>query len=81
MRLSGVSCASAADCVVVGQEGNHALAEHWDGTNWSLQRTPHLKGIAPLSGVWCGQRVGCTAVGELDRNDDNYVAALIEKLR
>jgi hypothetical protein len=43
--LSGVSCLSASACTAVGNSSNSAgaevtLAEAWDGTKWTIERTP-----------------------------------------
>lgn len=42
--LLGVSCSSAAACTGVGSSNvagqTHTLAVRWNGTSWSLQRTP-----------------------------------------
>jgi hypothetical protein len=68
--LSGVWCTSRTGCVAVGSYTNKvnselALAERWNGANWSIQRTPHPAGAkrASLSGVSCTSRTACTAVG------------------
>ena len=66
----GVTCISASDCWAVG-EGNmgpggpnahaHTLAEHWNGTAWSIVTTPST-GFA-FSGVSCVSSSDCWAVG------------------
>jgi hypothetical protein len=77
--LDGVSCYSPTRCVAVGQGGAYYpesggtdLAESWNGTEWSLQATPALKGLGvpwvqetiALRGVSCSLvPVSCTAVG------------------
>lgn len=43
--LSGVSCAAPANCTAVGDYGlprgvQRTLAEHWNGTSWTIQATP-----------------------------------------
>ncbi len=68
-RLFGISCASARVCTDVGEYYNgttyFSLAERWNGTKWSIQRTPNPKGsLQPLlSGVSCVSARACTAVG------------------
>jgi hypothetical protein len=68
-RLTGVSCASASSCTAVGFYGNvpgtGTLAEHWDGTSWSLQATPDPAGagVSVLKGVSCPVARFCAAVG------------------
>jgi hypothetical protein len=59
--LAGVSCVSATACVAVGNAGNGALVEGWDGTGWSIQDTPVPGGS--LSGVSCVSATACVAVG------------------
>jgi hypothetical protein len=50
-ELSGVSCLSTSDCIAVGVANVNAtgnsipLVEHWNGTSWSIERTP----IPPLN--------------------------------
>jgi hypothetical protein len=68
--LAGVSCASATTCTAVGDYTNHAsttvpLAERWNGSRWSIQRTPKPTGatFSELLGVSCPSATTCTAVG------------------
>jgi hypothetical protein len=93
--LSGVSCPSARDCVAVGSFlglGNpavflgdvatgpsSALVERWDGTGWSVQRTP-TKGLAnaSLAAVSCLSANECTAVGSFEPTTDTS-AVLVER--
>lgn len=37
---ASVSCASATACVTVGSNQTAAMAERWNGTTWTVQRTP-----------------------------------------
>jgi hypothetical protein len=67
----GVSCTSASGCTAVGDYIDssgvqHALAEAWNGTSWSIQTTPDPSGgqFPDLSGVTCTTANGCTAVGD-----------------
>ena len=69
--LYGASCSSSTACTAVGwysnNKGTHvALAERWNGNNWSLQTIakPEL-GTPELSGVSCESANSCTAVGGL----------------
>lgn len=62
--LSGVTCASAKDCLAVGTYGYNngkPLVESWDGATWSVMVTPKLRG--ELFGVSCIQADDCIAVG------------------
>ena len=69
-ELNGVSCTSATACTAVGDTPldygtQRSFAEHWNGTNWSLQTTPNPTGAAGrvLSGVSCRSATLCIAVG------------------
>ena len=93
--LSGVSCTSRVACTAVGGFGKPfnpelqpigaALAERWNGTRWTIQRTPKPPGAtsASLSGVSCTSRIACTAVGNLTKRFNPMVqstgAALAER--
>ena len=72
--LSAVSCTSVDACTAVGVYGSLpllpsavtfaggvSLVERWNGSTWSIQRTPKTGGA--LSGVSCAARMLCTAVG------------------
>lgn len=68
--LSGVSCVSHDSCTAVGEYGNpgnsppFVLVEHWNGSTWSIQRTPTAGGLEGfLAGVSCTSPDACTAVG------------------
>ena len=78
--LNGVSCISPTACTAVGEAFNmkfpgpgarrnwvmgETLAERWDGTRWSIQRTPNLAGrtTSTLNSVSCSSPSACTAVG------------------
>ena len=68
--LYGVSCISASACTAVGEYVKAStpmtLAERWNGTKWSIQRSPNPKGVVgviDLSGVSCVSARACTAVG------------------
>ena len=66
----GVACPAPAACIGVGassdSSGNNAgtFAERWDGSRWTVQRTPtqHTPG-GGLNGVWCQSVTACIAVG------------------
>jgi hypothetical protein len=75
-ELQSVSCASPTDCTAVGSctavahYNNRAgreltLVERWDGTSWSIQRTPNpvRASKSSLTGVSCASPTVCTAVG------------------
>jgi len=62
-ELRGVSCLARNDCIAVGTSGTGAaLAEHWDGSAWTVQATPGPPdGI--LNGISCTSAANCVAVG------------------
>jgi len=69
--FGGVACASAAACMGVGSwtdptgESSFNLAEAWNGTSWSIIRTPDPGSSAnELRGVACTSPSGCMAVGD-----------------
>jgi hypothetical protein len=70
--LTAVSCVSASDCTAVGVSGlpsggnARTLAEHWNGTAWSVQPTPNGPGGNILTGVSCNSPTACIAVGGAD---------------
>lgn len=73
LEFKGVSCVSATSCTAVGdyqQTGNAlALAERWDGTTWTKQKTPGVPDDPGgstenfLNGVSCANANYCIAVG------------------
>lgn len=78
-RLEGVSCASTRSCTAVGfwyyvglPSSEVVLAERWNGTSWSVQRTPTPAGATygQLGGVSCPTLRPCTAVGFLTDSAD-----------
>jgi hypothetical protein len=80
-RLEGVSCPSPRACTAVGyfEDGNHndyAVADHWNGAKWTIQRMPELSG-ATLNAVACPSNTKCIAVGTLthDAGDAHHTLA------
>jgi len=70
--LFGVSCPAPSDCTAVGGSIGKAvdaqekpLAEHWDGTAWTIEPTPNPRAQngSDLSGVACPGPAVCEAVG------------------
>ena len=80
-NLTAVSCASETSCTAVGTGGTTfttllTLAEHWNGTSWTVQATPrHPSGAttASLSGVSCPSTRVCFAVGSLTISDGRHL--------
>jgi len=73
--LASVACASASDCLLVGdsiawEDWEAGLAEHWNGRRSSVVDIPRLEPSQPamgfqagLSGVSCVSASDCVAVG------------------
>ena len=70
--LNGVSCASATNCIAVGNytksSGQRPLAERWNGTTWSLVAPTNPPGamFPDLNGVSCPSTTSCFAVGNYE---------------
>jgi hypothetical protein len=74
--FEGVACASASSCLAVGgatkaKSPSVAVAEGWNGKDWSLQSVPLRPGTigAALYGVSCPSSKLCLAVG-VDANEN-----------
>jgi tripartite motif-containing protein 71 len=73
ITLSGVSCTAESNCTAVGSytanEHRAPLAERWDGSNWTVQKTTDPTGTieevtsGALNAVACWSAEACTAVG------------------
>jgi hypothetical protein len=70
--LGAVSCATASSCTAVGWYFQNTtfnqltLAEHWNGSAWTVQASPNPPGstVNDLVGVWCRSANFCAAVGD-----------------
>jgi hypothetical protein len=67
--LSAVACPLTTTCIAVGSYvdtlgARQPLAEVWNGTTWTKQRTPRLARGGALVGVSCVSSTACTAVGD-----------------
>lgn len=70
-NLTGVSCKGPASCLAVGarsvgQTGNYALGEAWNGRSWRVLKTPDPapRGeLSQLTGVSCATASRCMDVG------------------
>jgi len=83
--LDGVSCTSATACEAVGSRftgtfasgtsTGHTLAEVWNGTAWTIQKTANRAStglsLDNLNGVSCPAQNSCDAVGFYDTNSFN----------
>ena len=74
--LNDVSCVSASSCKAVGYFGNNTLVESWNGSAWSIVRSPDLGTNSTLDGVSCVSASSCEAVGNYSSN--NLGQSLIE---
>ncbi len=65
-HLLATACVASNDCWAVGaykgSSGNLTLAEHWNGSSWSVVATPSANGES-LGGVACVASNDCWAVG------------------
>ncbi|HEY1919446.1 MAG TPA: hypothetical protein VGH27_28075 [Streptosporangiaceae bacterium] len=83
--LDSVSCTPAHRCVAVGSYNNAshqvALAEVWNGTDWTLHRPPPLTGTkaSELVSVSCSQTNACTAVGDDTATGQSNTSLLSER--
>jgi hypothetical protein len=62
--LRAVSCVSSSSCTAVGSsEGDQALVESWNGSDWSIVQTPEIGAVGnSLQAVSCVSTASCTAV-------------------
>jgi hypothetical protein len=62
--ITGMACASPADCFAVAVNESYSggwpdSIDHWNGRDWTDARQSY----ATLQGIWCGPTRLCTAVG------------------
>jgi hypothetical protein len=86
MNLNGVSCASSAACVAVGDYVNTVafdfpLVERWNGTQWAIEQVPvpYPSQGGDLYGVSCTSPSACTAVGAYHRPFPGLDLPLVER--
>ena len=85
--LGGVACTSTSACVAVGNTSHSdgspggTLAEHWNGTRWSIMPTPNPPGApgAYLPSVSCPSPSLCIAVGSRTDSHGTPTGALAER--
>src|SRR5215469_5786542 len=81
--LTGVSCVSVSACFAVGSQsgatgpGPHTLTESWNGSAWSILKSPNQGIISSLTSVSCTSASTCMAVGSYYTLSGHY-RALIE---
>lgn len=78
--LLGLSCHSGSACIATGyfidaRSHQLALAEHWNGTTWSLVLPPALEN-GSLSSASCVSAADCTAAGSYSRTGG--ISTLVE---
>jgi hypothetical protein len=78
-RLLSISCADESWCMAVGEadygDGESTeIAEHWDGSSWTVESLPSPEGsdARALSGVDCVGRGFCAAVGGYDNDEGTF---------
>lgn len=81
-QLAAVSCTSPSTCIAVGGRQDRAgagvtLAESWNGTAWSVLKTPNPSGAnrSSLVGVSCTSATFCIAVGTTDSGSSTLAEA------
>ncbi len=79
--LLGVSCTSASACIATGAAVNgegakEALAESWNGSAWTIQKTAAIKESkgSVLRSVSCSSASACEAVGEYETSAGAWLA-------
>jgi hypothetical protein len=86
-ELGSVSCASHDACMAVGDSvwgsGFNSvritLAEHWNGSHWSVQPTPNPIQLDELNGVSCSSTRSCIAVGYYTDRAGGATLPLVER--
>jgi hypothetical protein len=88
--LNDVWCLSATSCTAVGfadgsgnlsgtKSHSRPLAEHWNGTAWSVQQTAEPKANQSLDGLACASASTCTAVGGSSDNAGRTAQPVAER--
>jgi hypothetical protein len=85
VSLNGVSCLTPSSCTIVGGyanggPGGSALVEVWNGSGWTVQRTPNpgQQHGSTLTSIWCGSAASCVAVGDYwDTNNFPQVFGIV----
>lgn len=83
-EFTSVSCQSATNCTAVGDAMNAAsttdatLAEHWDGTAWTVETSPSPGKFSALTSVSCTSATFCVAVGGRALSASGAASPLVE---
>jgi len=86
-ELGSVSCASRDACMAVGDSGwgsglnsgRITLAEHWNGSQWSVQPTPNPIQLDEFNSVSCSSIRSCIAVGYYTDRAGDATLPLVER--
>jgi hypothetical protein len=86
-ELGSVFCASRDACMAVGDSGRGSgfnsvrvtLAEHWNGSDWSVQPTPSPIQLDELNSVSCSSVGSCIAVGYYTDRAGDATLPLVER--
>jgi hypothetical protein len=83
-ELNSVSCASATNCMAVGDYSDQAgdsdttLAAQWNGTTWAVVTTPSPAAFSALVSVSCPSASHCIAVGASSPTASGAISPLTE---
>lgn len=83
-EFNSVSCATASNCLAVGDVTNSAgttdaaVAEHWDGTSWTVVTPASPAAFSALISVSCTSVTHCVAVGASSASATGTVSPLVE---
>jgi hypothetical protein len=83
-EFNSVSCATVSDCLAVGDVMNSAgttdaaVAEHWDGTSWTVVTPATVPALSVLISVSCTSVTHCVAVGASSASATGTIHALVE---
>jgi hypothetical protein len=61
--FADVSCPSSISCFAVGGASTGPLAEHWDGSHWSIMSMPYNPTAGAFKRISCATTTSCIAVG------------------
>jgi len=83
-EFNSVSCSTVSNCLAVGDVTNSAettdaaVAEHWDGTSWTVVTPASLPTFSALISVSCTSDTHCVAVGASSATATGTVHTLVE---
>ncbi len=79
--LEGVTCTSAAFCMAAGEAYGPAVAETWNGAQWTTTAAPELSDVTDgsLKGASCVSPTDCTVVGYGHSKDQGTTVTLAER--